>query len=80
MARRFTSRLPEFEDFLADEHTGAKWLNATRAFLRHVRTFFLYKEGFERTDSRSGRSAGAPDRGEAGRRSRTMTSGRRSWT
>jgi hypothetical protein len=49
----FHVSLQEFEDFLADGHDGAKWVNDTRAFLRHVRTFFLYREGTERVDSRS---------------------------
>ena len=49
----FHVSLPEFEDFLADGQAGAKWVNSTRAFLRHVRTFFLFKEGLERIDSRS---------------------------
>jgi SAM-dependent methyltransferase len=45
--------LSEFEDFLADSDAGERWVNSTRAFLRHVRTFFLVKEGVERVDSRS---------------------------
>ena len=49
----FHVSLEEFEDFLADGGGGARWVNATRAFLRHVRTFFLYREGVERVDSRS---------------------------
>jgi SAM-dependent methyltransferase len=49
----FHVSLKEFEDFLADGQGGAKWVNETRAFLRHVRTFFLYREGAERVDSRS---------------------------
>ena len=50
----FHVSLGEFEDFLADGSAGERWTNSTRAFLRHVRTFFLFKEGTERVDSRSG--------------------------
>lgn len=49
----FHVSLQEFEDFLADGGTGVRWVTSTRAFLRHVRTFFLFKEGAERVDSRS---------------------------
>ena len=52
----FHVSLDEFEDFLADSRAGEAWTNSTRAFLRHVRTFFLFKEGTERVDSRSGDS------------------------
>jgi SAM-dependent methyltransferase len=45
--------LEAFERFMADGEGGAEWLQATRAFLRHVRTFFLFREGVERLDSRS---------------------------
>ena len=31
----------EFQDFLADGSAGERWTNTTRAFLRHVRTFFF---------------------------------------
>ena len=48
--------LQQFEDFLADSRAGEAWTNSTRAFLRHVRTFFLFREGTERVDSRSGDS------------------------
>jgi SAM-dependent methyltransferase len=50
----FHVSLDEFEDFLADSSAGERWTNSTREFLRHVRTFFLFKEGTERLDSRSG--------------------------
>jgi 2-polyprenyl-3-methyl-5-hydroxy-6-metoxy-1,4-benzoquinol methylase len=49
----FHVSLAGFEAFLADSGAGEPWVNSTRAFLRHVRTFFLYKEGVERVDSRS---------------------------
>lgn len=52
----FHVSLDQFEDFLADSGAGEGWTNSTRAFLRHVRTFFLFKEGTERVDSRSGDS------------------------
>jgi SAM-dependent methyltransferase len=50
----FQIALGEFEDFLSDGGAaGERWVNSTRAFLRHVRTFFLIKRGTERVDSRS---------------------------
>jgi SAM-dependent methyltransferase len=49
----FLVSLGEFEDFLADSGAGEPWVNSTRAYLRHVRTFFLFKTGAERLDSRS---------------------------
>jgi SAM-dependent methyltransferase len=49
----FHASLNEWEDFLADSGAGERWVNSTRAFLRHVRTFFLFKEGAERLDSRA---------------------------
>lgn len=45
--------LQEYEDLLAGGLPGAEWLASTRSFLRHVRTFYLVKEGAERPDSRS---------------------------
>jgi len=49
----FLVSIEEFEDFLADGGAGVRWVTSTRAFLRHVRTFFLFKEGAERVDSRA---------------------------
>jgi len=49
----FLVSLSEFEDFLADSGAGEPWVNSTRTYLRHVRTFFLLKTGVERLDSRS---------------------------
>jgi hypothetical protein len=49
----FHVSIEEFEDFLADGGAGVRWVTSTRAFLRHVRTFFLFKEGTERVDSRA---------------------------
>jgi SAM-dependent methyltransferase len=49
----FHLSLDEFEDLLAGGATCAAWTTATRAFLRNVRSFFLYREGSERLDSRS---------------------------
>ncbi|MEA2164933.1 MAG: hypothetical protein QOK37_3060 [Thermoanaerobaculia bacterium] len=49
----FHLSLDEFEDLLAGGNTCAAWLSETRAFLRNVRSFFLYREGSERIDSRS---------------------------
>jgi ubiquinone/menaquinone biosynthesis C-methylase UbiE len=47
--------LQEYEDFLAGGATCARWVGSTRGFLRHVRSFFLFKEGSERPDSRAPR-------------------------
>jgi len=49
----FHLSLDDYEDLLAGGTTTAKWLAATRDFLRAVRSFFLFKEGSERLDSRS---------------------------
>ena len=49
----FHLSLDEYEDLLAGGATCATWASSTRAFLRNVRSFFLYKEGSERLDSRS---------------------------
>jgi SAM-dependent methyltransferase len=49
----FHVSLDDYEDFLAGGATAAKWVAATRVFLRDVRSFFLFKEGSERIDSRS---------------------------
>jgi SAM-dependent methyltransferase len=51
-APAFHLSLERYEDFLAGGSTGDQWLTATRDFARHVRTFFLKKEGAERADSR----------------------------
>jgi hypothetical protein len=48
----FHVSLDEYEDLLAGGGTAAKWAAATRVFLRDVRSFFLFKEGTERIDSR----------------------------
>jgi len=44
--------LAEYEDVVAGGPAGAGWLDATRTFLRHVRSFYLIKEGTARADSR----------------------------
>jgi SAM-dependent methyltransferase len=49
----FHVSLDDYEDLLAGGITAAKWVAATRVFLRDVRSFFLFKEGTERIDSRS---------------------------
>ncbi len=49
----FHLSLDNYEDLLAGGATSAKWVASTRAFLRDVRSFFLYKEGSERVDSRN---------------------------
>jgi SAM-dependent methyltransferase len=49
----FHISLDDYEDLLTGGATNAKWVASTRAFLRNVRSFFLYKEGSERIDSRS---------------------------
>lgn len=45
--------LGEYEDIVAGGPAGAAWLDSTRQFLRHVRSFYLVREGAERADSRS---------------------------
>jgi len=45
--------LREYEDIVAGGAAGAAWLDSTRTFLRHVRSFYLVREGAERADSRS---------------------------
>jgi len=50
----FHVSLDDYEDLLAGGATSAKWVASSRAFLRGVRSFFLFKEGSERLDSRSG--------------------------
>jgi 2-polyprenyl-3-methyl-5-hydroxy-6-metoxy-1,4-benzoquinol methylase len=45
--------LEEYEDLLAGGGEGARWLDSTRAFLRHVRSFSIIKRGQEHTDSRA---------------------------
>jgi SAM-dependent methyltransferase len=49
----FHVSLEEYEDFLTGGPVCAKWVTLTRGFLRHVRSFLLFKEGTERADSRS---------------------------
>jgi len=49
----FHVSLDDYEDLLTGGATNAKWVASTRAFLRNVRSFYLYKEGAERIDSRS---------------------------
>ena len=49
----FHVSLDDYEDLLAGGATAAKWVASTRVFLRDVRSFFLFKEGSERIDSRS---------------------------
>ena len=49
----FHVSLEEYEDLLAGGPTCARWVTLTRGFLRHVRSFLLFKEGTERSDSRS---------------------------
>jgi hypothetical protein len=44
--------LQEYEEILSGGPAGARWLDSTRTFLRHVRTFYLIKEGAVRADSR----------------------------
>jgi SAM-dependent methyltransferase len=49
----FHVSLDEYEDLLAGGVPCATWMASTRAFLRNVRSFYLYREGSERLDSRS---------------------------
>jgi SAM-dependent methyltransferase len=44
--------LPEYEEIVAGGPAGGGWLDSTRTFLRHVRSFYLIKEGAARVDSR----------------------------
>ena len=55
--RRITCRSQEYEDLLAGGPARDGWLASTRTFLRHVRSFYLVKEGAGRADSRSGRGS-----------------------
>ena len=45
--------LAEYEDLLTGGPAGARWLEATRAYLHLVRDFVLIKAGEERPDSRT---------------------------
>jgi SAM-dependent methyltransferase len=49
----FHLSLDDYEDLLAGGVTSAKWMTSTRSFLRNVRSFYLFKDGTERLDSRS---------------------------
>jgi SAM-dependent methyltransferase len=49
----FHVSIEEFSDLLAGGPTCDAWVESTRAFLRHVRTFFLIKSGAGAADSRS---------------------------
>ncbi len=49
----FHLSLDDYEELLAGGAPCATWAASTRAFLRNVRHFFLYREGSERLDSRS---------------------------
>ena len=49
----FYLSLAEYGDFLAGGQTNERWLTSTRAFLRSVRSFLLFKEGSEQADSRA---------------------------
>ncbi len=48
----FHLTLAEYEDFLAGGPTSGRWSASTRVFLRNVRSFFLFKAGAPRADSR----------------------------
>jgi SAM-dependent methyltransferase len=45
--------LQEYEELLAGGEAGKAWLQSTRTFLRHVRSFCLIKTGQDRLDSRT---------------------------
>jgi ubiquinone/menaquinone biosynthesis C-methylase UbiE len=49
----FHVSLGDWEALLADSAAGERWVNSTRGFLRHVRSFFLFKGGAAIVDSRS---------------------------
>jgi ubiquinone/menaquinone biosynthesis C-methylase UbiE len=49
----FHVSLDDYEDLIAGGATAARWVTATRTFLRDVRSFLLFKDGSERLDSRS---------------------------
>ena len=53
--RPFHLSLEEYEEFLAGGPVGSRWMTSSRDFCRHVRTFFLIKEGSEASDSRTPR-------------------------
>jgi SAM-dependent methyltransferase len=54
----FHVSLAEHEDLLAGGETAARWLEATRVFLGDTRTFFLFKGGIPRIDSRTATALG----------------------
>jgi ubiquinone/menaquinone biosynthesis C-methylase UbiE len=45
--------LDEYEDLVAGGRAEDAWMASTRTFLRHVRSFYLVKQGTARVDSRS---------------------------
>ena len=54
----FQVSLAEHDDLLAGGGTAARWLEATRVFLGDTRTFFLFKGGIPRIDSRTASALG----------------------
>lgn len=51
--------LDEYDDLLQGGETYLRWAEATRAFLRNARSFYLVREGDERLDSRYGEGLAA---------------------
>ncbi len=49
----FSLALADFEDLVAGGPAGAGWMSSTRAFLRNLRSFFLFKPGATVVDSHS---------------------------
>jgi hypothetical protein len=49
----FHVSLDQYEDLLSGGTMGATWVSSTRVFLRNVRSFFLFKEGVEASNSHS---------------------------
>ena len=65
--------LQEYEELLAGGEAVRGWLQSTRAFLRHVRSFYLVREGEERLDSRSADGLACAIRAEASGRTISAT-------
>jgi SAM-dependent methyltransferase len=51
-AQPYHVSLQEYEEIVSGGPAGAGWLDSTRTFLRHVRSFYLVKAGSSRLDSR----------------------------
>jgi SAM-dependent methyltransferase len=65
--------LQEYEELLAGGDAARGWLQSTRTFLRHVRSFYLVREGEERRDSRSADGLACAIRAQVSGRTITAT-------